>query len=77
MVQPNDVLEFRRSGVQPYVVQKLRKGEYPEADFIDLHGKTIEQAYEQVMQFLAFAKSMNSDAFLSFTVKAKDQILRP
>lgn len=56
MVQPNDVLEFRRPGVQPYVVQKLRKGEYPEADFIDLHGKTIEQAYEQVMQFLAFAK---------------------
>ncbi len=48
--------EFRRPGVQPYVVQKLRKGEYPEADFINLHGKTIEQAYEQVMQFLAFAK---------------------
>ena len=56
MVEPNEILEFRRPGVQPYVVQKLRKGEYPEADYIDLHGKTIEGAYNEVMKFIGFAK---------------------
>lgn len=56
MVEPNEILEFRRPGVQPYVVQKLRKGEYPEADYIDLHGKTIEGAYSEVMKFIGFAK---------------------
>lgn len=56
MVAPNDILEFKRPGIQPYVMQKLRKGEYPEADFIDLHGKTVEQAYQHVMSFLEFAR---------------------
>ena len=56
MVKPNDVLVFKRPGIQPYVLQKLRKGEYVEADYIDLHGKTIEQAYETVMKFIGFAK---------------------
>ena len=56
MVEPNDVLEYRRPGVQPYILRKLRQGEYSEADFIDLHGKTIEKAYDMVMHFLTFAK---------------------
>ena len=56
MVKPNDVLVFKRPGIQPYVLQKIRKGEYVEADYIDLHGKTIEQAYETVMKFIGFAK---------------------
>jgi len=56
MVEPNEVLEYRRPGIQPYVMQKLRHGEYTEADHIDLHGKTIEQAYQEVMNFIAFAK---------------------
>ena len=56
MVQPNDVLDYRKPGVQPYVIQKLRRGEYPEADYIDLHGKTIEQAYEMVMKFIDHAR---------------------
>ncbi len=56
MVEPNAVLEFRRPGIQPYIMRKLRTGEYREADFIGLHGKTLEQAYETVMRFLTFAK---------------------
>lgn len=55
MVEPNEVLEYRKSGVQPYMVRKLRNGEYREADFIDLHGSTIEQAYEKVVGFIKFA----------------------
>ncbi len=56
MVDPNDVLEYKRPGVQYYVVKKLRMGEYREADFIDLHGKSLEDAYEIVMRFISFAK---------------------
>jgi DNA-nicking Smr family endonuclease len=52
MVAPNDVLEFRRPGIQPYVMLKLRNGDYVEADYIDLHGKTIEEAYHAVMRFI-------------------------
>ena len=56
MVSPQAILEYRRPGVQPYIVKKLRNGEYSEADFIDLHGLTVEQAYEKVMRFIAYAK---------------------
>ncbi|MGN0902344.1 MAG: hypothetical protein ACI4M9_03590, partial [Succinivibrio sp.] len=28
MVKPDDILEYRRPGIQPFVMQKLRKGEY-------------------------------------------------
>ena len=47
MVKPNRGCEIPRGMII---------GEDPEADYIDLHGKTIEQAYEQVMKFIDFAK---------------------
>lgn len=56
MVDPNEVLSFRREGVQPFVLSRLKKGEYVEADYIDLHGKTVEQAYDLVMRFLEHAR---------------------
>lgn len=56
MVDPNEVLSFRRDGVQPYMLRKLKNGEYREADYIDLHGKTVEQAYDLVMRFIDHAK---------------------
>ncbi|MBU3826362.1 MAG: DNA endonuclease SmrA [Candidatus Anaerobiospirillum merdipullorum] len=55
-VDPNEVLVFRREGVQPYVLRRLKNGEYLEADYIDLHGNTVEQAYNLVMRFLEHAK---------------------
>ncbi len=55
-LDPNEVLEFRREGVQPYVLRRLKNGEYLEADYIDLHGKTVEEAYTVVMRFLEHAK---------------------
>lgn len=56
MVDPNEVLSFRREGVQPFVLSRLKKGEYVEADYIDLHGKTVEQAYDLIMRFLEHAR---------------------
>ncbi len=54
-VQPNEVLSYRSPGAQPYMVTKLKRGEYREADFIDLHGKTVEQAYELTRRFIMHA----------------------
>ncbi len=53
MAEPNEVLEFRRPGIQPFILRKLRAGDYAEADFIDLHGCTIEAAYDRVIHFIA------------------------
>lgn len=53
MVEPNEILEFRKPGVQPFILRKLRAGEYAEADYIDLHGSTIEEAYDKVTRFIS------------------------
>lgn len=53
MAEPNEILEFRRPGIQPFILRKLRAGDYSEADFIDLHGCTIEAAYDRVTHFIA------------------------
>ena len=73
MVDPNDVLEFKRPGVQYYVVKKLRMGEYREADFIDLHGKSLEDAYEMVMRFITFAKEQEFRCVLIIHGKGERQ----
>lgn len=56
LVQPDEILSYKVPGAQPYMIRKLKNGEYLEADYIDLHGKTIEQAYEHTMNFIAHAK---------------------
>lgn len=56
LVEPNEVLSWKIPGAQPYLLKKLKNGEYREADFIDLHGKTIENAYEIVRAFIRHAK---------------------
>lgn len=56
MVAPNEVISYRSSGAQPYLFKKLKHGEYIEADFIDLHGKTVEQAYETTRRYIMFAR---------------------
>ena len=55
IVDPNEVLSWKTPGAQPYLLRKLKNGEYREADFIDLHGKTVEQAYELTRRFIAHA----------------------
>lgn len=54
-VDPNEVLSFKQAGVQPHLLRKLKNGEYREADYIDLHGKSLEQAYDLVRDFIANA----------------------
>ncbi|MDB4837403.1 DNA endonuclease SmrA [Marinomonas sp.] len=51
-VQPNDVLEYKRSGVQDGVFKRLRQGKYGIEARLDLHRHTVAQAREQVYQFV-------------------------
>ncbi|MCV2404059.1 DNA endonuclease SmrA [Marinomonas sp. C2222] len=51
-VQPNDVLAYKRSGVQDGVFKRLRQGKYGIEARLDLHRHTVAQAREQVYQFV-------------------------
>lgn len=50
-VDPNDMLEFKRSGVQDGVFKRLRQGKYGIESRLDLHRRTVEQARRDVFQF--------------------------
>jgi DNA-nicking Smr family endonuclease len=56
-VQSEDTLQFRRSGLQTRVMQRLRRGDYPIEAVLDLHGYTVNQAFDAFEQFLLQARS--------------------
>jgi DNA-nicking Smr family endonuclease len=45
-------LVYQRSGVQPSVMRRLRRGEYRVEREIDLHGLTVAEAKQALRQFL-------------------------
>lgn len=51
-VDPLDLLEFKRPGVQNGVYRKLRLGKYAVDARLDLHRMTVEQARRAVYQFV-------------------------
>ena len=51
-VGPEDILSWRRDGVQPRVLRRLRKGDYPVSGELDLHGRTVAQAQGDLLSFL-------------------------
>ena len=54
-----DEISFRRDGVQPRVVTRLKRGEYRIDDECDLHGLRVEEAKGALRQFLAEALARN------------------
>src|SRR5690606_2238677 len=52
-VDPLEILEFKRPGVQNGVYRKLRLGNYAIDARLDLHRMTVEQARRAVFQFVA------------------------
>lgn len=52
MLKPEDIIAFKRNGVQEGVFKKLRLGKYPIQAKIDLHRKTLKQARDEVIKFL-------------------------
>ncbi|MGD8171154.1 DNA endonuclease SmrA [Vibrio sp. TRT 21S02] len=51
-IKPEDVIEFKRDGVQEGVYRKLRLGKYPIQARLDLHRKTLKEARTEVTSFL-------------------------
>ncbi len=47
-----DELSYRSNGVQPSVLRKLRRGQFPSEAELDLHGYTVATARTELSQFL-------------------------
>lgn len=56
-LQPGDVLNFCRNGIQHQTFKKLRRGQYRVQDELDLHGLTSDEARQLLVDFLAQAKT--------------------
>ncbi|MDG3087437.1 DNA endonuclease SmrA [Vibrio hannami] len=52
MVRPEDVIEYKRDGVQEGVFRKLRLGKYPIQARLDLHRKSLQEARDEIVKFL-------------------------
>ena len=52
ILKSNDVLTFKRTGIQNGVFRKLRLGQYDIEARLDLHRKTVEEARKEVFQFI-------------------------
>jgi len=51
-LKSNDVLEYKKDGVQHGVYRKLRLGQYVIEARLDLHRKTVEETRREVWQFI-------------------------
>ena len=52
LVDPHDMLEFQRAGVQHGVYRKLRLGQYDTDTKLDLHHHTMAEAKEALLKFI-------------------------
>ena len=52
LLHPDADLSFRRPGLGPDVLRKLRRGEWVIQDHLDLHGLRVDEARELLGQFL-------------------------
>lgn len=59
MVKPDDMLDYKRDGVQDGVIRKLRLGKYDIQARLDLHRKTLKEARDEVLGFLKQCQRMD------------------
>lgn len=52
MLETDEALSYRRDGIGPDVLRKLRRGHWVTQDQLDLHGLRVEQAREELAIFL-------------------------
>ncbi|MCG3730537.1 DNA endonuclease SmrA [Vibrio cincinnatiensis] len=64
MLKPDDVVEYKKDGVQDGVYKKLRLGKYPIQARLDLHRKTLKQAREEVTRFLTHCMKLDMRTLL-------------
>ncbi|EKO3658324.1 DNA endonuclease SmrA [Vibrio metschnikovii] len=53
MLKPDDIIEYKKAGIQDGVYKKLRLGKYPLQARLDLHRKNLKQARDEVIHFIA------------------------
>jgi DNA-nicking Smr family endonuclease len=75
MLKPQEIIEFKRDGVQEGVYKKLRLGKYPIQARLDLHRKTLTQARDEVVNFLK--KSIRMDIRTVLIVHGKGELANP
>jgi len=56
-LEPNDVLAWKKDGVQREVFQRLKNGKYPIEGSLDLHRLTVKEARAEVFRFFALARA--------------------
>jgi len=59
MVDPHDIIHYKRDGVQDGVYRKLRLGKYSTDAVLDLHRKKVEQARQEVFEFIHDCQQMD------------------
>ena len=59
MIKPDDIIEFKKDGVQDGVYKKLRLGKYPIQAKLDLHRKTLKDARNDILSFLRQCLAMD------------------
>lgn len=75
-VDPDDMLEYKKDGVQDGVFKRLRQGKYGIDSRLDLHRRTVEQARVEVYQFVT--DCMRHDIRVAIIVHGKgDRIPDP
>ncbi|MGS2723654.1 DNA endonuclease SmrA [Porticoccus sp. GXU_MW_L64] len=52
LIEPHDLLSYKRDGVQHGVFKNLRLGKYPLQARLDLHHHTVEQARRALFEFV-------------------------
>ncbi len=53
-----DILSFSRSGLQHNVLKKLRQGKHPIEHILDLHGLTVIEARNALLEFLGECEAL-------------------
>ena len=51
-IEAGDVLSYQGNGVQNRQMRQLKQGKIKFENVLDLHGQTVEQAYQSTMQFI-------------------------
>ncbi|TQV84475.1 DNA endonuclease SmrA [Aliikangiella coralliicola] len=63
-VEPEAILNFKLSGIQPGVFKKLKQGKYGFEYHLDLHRKTVAEARNEVYQLLRNANRLGHRSLL-------------
>jgi DNA-nicking Smr family endonuclease len=56
-LQPRDMLEWKKDGVQHEVFSRLKAARYPIEGSLDLHGLTVKEARVEVLRFFNLAEA--------------------